>query len=203
MNQAIKQHLSKNDNQLAEIINFIELEPILSSENVFEDLVSCIIEQQIPYRSRGVMMKKLMDLLENAPLTPEFIATLDEEAWAKKKLSNKKYHTLLAFANHWETHKMDNIPWKSLTDEEVTTTLTDLKGIGQQTAQMILLYTLERPNVFPVNDYHLKIIMAKVYDLNPKQNNKKAMLEIAESWKPYQSYATRYLLAYKDFLKKR
>lgn len=203
MNEVIKQHLSKSDKQLAEIINFIELQPIQSSENVFGDLVSCIVEQQIPYRSRGVMMKKLMDLLDNAPLTPEFIQTLDEEAWAKKKLSNRKYHTLLAFANYWETHKMDKIPWKDLTDEEVTATLTDIKGIGKQTAQMILLYTLQRPNIFPVDDYHLKIIMAKVYSLNPKQNNKKAMLEIAKNWQPYQSYATRYLLAYKNFLKKR
>lgn len=62
---------------------------------------------------------------------------------------------------------------------------------------MILLYTLQRPNIFPVGDFHLKKIMKQVYEIQDNENLKKEMLDIAEEWKPYQSIAVLYLLEWK------
>jgi DNA-3-methyladenine glycosylase II len=67
---------------------------------------------------------------------------------------------------------------------------------------MILLYTLERPNVFPYDDFHLKQIMISLYNLNPKVRLKAQMLEVADNWGNQKSLAVLYLLAYKEFNKK-
>lgn len=68
---------------------------------------------------------------------------------------------------------------------------------------MILLYTLNRQNVFPVDDFHLKEIMVSLYDLNPKLKLKSQMIEIAEHWGEHKAISVKYLLAWKSFIKKR
>ena len=62
---------------------------------------------------------------------------------------------------------------------------------------MILLYTLERTSVFPVDDFHLKEIMVSLYQLNPKSKLKSQMLDVAEPWGNHKSIAIKYLLAWK------
>lgn len=76
-----------------------------------------------------------------------------------------KYETLLAFVEYRDTNELD---FKNLTDEEVIAELSTIKGIGKWTIDMILLYTLQRPNVFPYDDFHLKEIRVKLYGLDPK-----------------------------------
>ena len=63
---------------------------------------------------------------------------------------------------------------------------------------MILLYTLQRPNVFPYDDFHLKQIMTSLYGLNPSVKLKAQMIAIADEWGENKSLAVRYLLAWKE-----
>ncbi len=65
---------------------------------------------------------------------------------------------------------------------------------------MILLYTLNRPNVFPYDDFHLKNIMVKLYKLDEKSRLKAQMLDVASAWGEHKSLAVLYLLTYKKFL---
>lgn len=195
--------LSKKDPHLAVVIDRLPPPKIEIPNDVFCDLVWCIVEQQIPYRARGTWMKKLFTLLDDHQLLPENILTLRIEDWQNEKLSAKKYQNLLTTAELWQQRKMHQIDWSILTDEEVQNTLIDLPGIGKQSVQMIQLYTLQRPDIFPADDYHLKLIMPKVYDLDPKKQLKKNMQEIAANWSPHRSLAVRYLLDYKLFMNKR
>jgi len=66
---------------------------------------------------------------------------------------------------------------------------------------MILIFTLNRPNVFSYDDFHIKQIMTKLYGLNPKSKLKAQMKEISEPWSPYKSTAFQYLLEWKKFNK--
>jgi DNA-3-methyladenine glycosylase II len=75
--------------------------------------------------------------------------------------------------------------------------LSGIKGIGKWTIDMILLYTLERPNIFPSDDFHLKQIMTSLYHLHPKAKLRAQMLKVAEQWGNQKSLATLYLLAWK------
>lgn len=195
------QQLIQIDNTLKRIIKTIPLPEIDSTSDVFGDLVSCVVEQQIRYRAKGTMLKKLMDLLDKHSITPDTILALDEAAFAEKKLSNLKYQTLIRVATYWKTNQLAKQDWHALSDEEIRNELLQIKGIGNWTVDMILLYTLGRPDIFPADDYHLKKIMTTVYQLNAQAKLKAQMTDIAKEWQPYRSTAVLYLLEWKAYLK--
>jgi DNA-3-methyladenine glycosylase II len=67
---------------------------------------------------------------------------------------------------------------------------------------MILLFTLDRPDIFPADDYHLKVVMTKLYLLNPASRLRAQMMEVANNWSPHRSLAVRYLLDWKKRTRK-
>jgi len=200
MNQA-QTLLAKNDAILAHIIGAIPLPDTEGTGDVFFDLISCIVDQQIHYRSIGAALGKVLQLLQNEAPNPDDLLTLDEEAFSKLKISNIKYQTLLRLADYWKKHHLHRLDWTKLSDQEVRNLLGEIKGIGAWTIDMILLYTLNRPDIFPVDDYHLKQMMVKLYCLNPETRLKAQMLEVAEVWAPQRSLAVKYILAWKEELK--
>ena len=97
---------------------------------------------------------------------------------------------------------MGQTHWQDLNDKTVFETLTAIKGIGPQTAHLVLLYTLKRPDIFPENDYHLKKVMADLFDLPTNSKLPLAMRNLAEAWRPHRSLAVRYLLAWRELRKR-
>jgi DNA-3-methyladenine glycosylase II len=192
-------YLSEKDAHLKRIIDTVAEPSIISTRNVFHDLMSCIIEQQIHYRSTKKIFQRLLEKAEIEFLTLENFAVFDEQAISTIKISMSKYETLLRIVEFWEN---GIIKWNNLSDEEVVEKLSSIKGVGSWSIQMILLYTLERPNIFPTDDFHLKQIMTDWYSLNPKVKLKAQMTEIASLWAPNQSLAVLYMFAWKDYLKK-
>jgi DNA-3-methyladenine glycosylase II len=200
MSNPAKQLLTQTDPVLAKIIHSIP-EPVHNStQDVFFDLMSCILEQQIHYRSSKKIFQKMLDAAQLTHLSPENFAQLEEKAFATAKLSMGKYETLGHILSFWQQNQID---WQTLSDEAVRAQLGSIKGIGPWTIDMILLYTLERPNIFPVDDFHLKQIMVSQYGLNPESKLKAQMLDIANDWGENRSLAVRYLLAWKEFGKKK
>jgi DNA-3-methyladenine glycosylase II len=85
-------------------------------------------------------------------------------------------------------------------NEEVIEYLTQIKGVGRWTAEMVLMFSLGRENVFPADDGGIISVMKKLYNLKTKDKKKlrKQMERIAEVWQPYRSYACLYLWKHKD-----
>ncbi len=110
----------------------------------------------------------------------------------------KKYETVLNIIQHWNKN---DVKWVELSDEEIIEVLSQIKGVGKWTIDMILIFTLDRPNVFSYDDFHIKQIMTKLYGLNPKSKLKAQMKEISKPWDPFKSAAFRYLLDWKKFNK--
>ncbi len=189
-------HLAAADPVLAEIIDTLPLPTIESTGDVFYDLVSCVVAQQIHYRARSVYTKKLDELLQGQWPSPALIEGLDSEAFAQKKIAGNKYRALMHLAARWQAEKMDQVNWQTCHDEEVRERLLPIKGIGLWTVEMILLYTLGRPDIFSPDDFQLKKIMILAYDLSPGPDLRQEMCAIAESWRPFRSLALRYLLAW-------
>ena len=193
-----KHFLSKSDLILANIIAQIS-EPIIESTNdVLHDMLSCIIEQQIHYRSTKKIFKKALERADIERVTPDNFYLLEEYSLSAIKLSMGKYETLLAFVEYWTKNTLD---FNNLSDAEVIKELSSIKGIGKWTIDMILLYTLQRPNVFPFDDFHVKEIMIKLYGLNPNVKLKAQMIEISNAWGEYKSLAVKYLFAWKTYCK--
>ncbi|MGZ9675625.1 DNA-3-methyladenine glycosylase family protein [Flavobacterium sp. GNP001] len=188
--------LSKKDPILAKIILQIPKPEIESTNDVFHDLMSCIFEQQIHYRSTKRIFAKALEKSSIKHLTLENFYLVEEHYLKNSNLATGKYETLLAFIDYWSNNTKD---FNSLSDNEVVKELSSIKGIGKWTLDMILLYTLQRQNVFPYDDFHLKQIMVPLYGLNEKVKLKAQMLEIAENWGEHKSLAVLYLLAFKKF----
>lgn len=127
-------------------------------------------------------------------VTPQNFTEFEAKAFTNAKLSTAKYETVLRTIEYF---KDDTIDWQVLSDSEVIEKLSSIKGIGKWTIDMILLYTLQRPTIFPYDDFHLKQIMINVYGLNPKTKLKAQMLDIASNWGNHKSLAVLYLLATK------
>ncbi len=188
--------LAQKDQILANIIALVPQPVIDSTGSVFHDLMSCILEQQIHYRSTKKIFQKLMDTAGLEILTPDNFEVLEAKAFGKLKLAANKYRTILDVLEYFQNESND---WMSMEDQSIRKQLTQIKGISNWTVDMILLYTLERSNVFPADDYHLKQIIPKLYPINPSNSLKKEMKTIAEPWKPQCSLAVKYLFAWKKY----
>jgi DNA-3-methyladenine glycosylase II len=194
--QDIPAYLASKDEFLKQVIETIPASDIASTKNVFHDLMSCILEQQIHYRSTKKTFQKMLVAADLNLLTPANFEQFEELSLKDKKLSSQKYETLGQVVDYFENNSSD---WEQLSDDEVRTVLVNIKGISNWTADMILMYTLERDNILPLDDYHLKQLMGNLY----KVEGKKAMRAVGEYWVPYQSWAVKYLFGWKEFHKKK
>jgi DNA-3-methyladenine glycosylase II len=194
MDKKVVQLLSDNDPILAKIIETVTLEPVVSTKDVFHDLMSCILEQQIHYRSTKRIFAKALERANITHLTLENFHLIEKHSLPQIKLAMGKYETMMAFIDYWSNNRLD---FHALSDAEVSAELSSIKGIGKWTIDMILLYTLQRPNVFPYDDFHIKQIMVSVYGLDEKTKLKAQMLEAASHWGEHKSLAIKYLLEYK------
>jgi DNA-3-methyladenine glycosylase II len=194
-----QQWLAQADPVLAQVMASLPEPLVTSSGNVFHDLMSCVLEQQVHYRSTKKTFQKMLAAAGLVTLTPENFPQFEALAFAQIKLATDKYETALRVLEFWQANP---IAWEQLNDQEVIAKLSAIKGIGQWTIDMILLYTLQRPNVFPADDFHLKEIMVSAYSLDAKAKLKAQMLEVASTWGEHKSLAVKYLLAWKAQAKK-
>jgi DNA-3-methyladenine glycosylase II len=186
-------YLKTADPTLGKIMTAIPPLNIISTNSVFHDLMSCILEQQIHYRSTKNVFQKMLDKANIKLLTPDNFAKFEKKGLEGTRLSMQKYETVSRIIQHWDK----SVVWADLSDDEIRNRLSHEKGIGNWTIDMILIFTLGRPNVFSYDDYHIKQIMTSLYKLNPKSKLKAQMIEVSEAWAPHKSTAFKYLLSWK------
>ncbi len=194
-----KQHLSGTDAVLSDLIASLPEPAFESTHDVFYDLMSCVLEQQIHYRSTKRTFEKMLRQAGLTTLTPDTFALLDERCLAGRAMSLSKQTTLAQILDFWQQSPPD---WSALPDAAVRRQLSAIKGVGAWTIDMILLYTLQRPAIFPADDYHLQQIMANLYGLQRGSGLKGRMRSVAARWEGYQSLAVHYLLAWKEWNRK-
>jgi DNA-3-methyladenine glycosylase II len=115
-----------------------------------------------------------------------------EELRAAIGLSRAKVGFLRSLAEHVRDRELELDRMNDLSDEDVIAELIAVKGIGEWTAHMFLLFHLDRPDVLAVGDLGIRTAMRRVYDL-PELPGPAEMERIAEPWRPYRSTACRFL----------
>lgn len=185
-----KKALSKADPALKEIIKIYKGEGMVGRGDAFHTLMRAIVGQQISVKAADAIWRRLETGLggvsvENClPKSPEdfreFGLTRQKGVYAAD--------LTLYFANQNPTRAM----WDGMDDESIIRDLVQIKGIGRWTAEMFLMFHLQRPDVLPLGDLGLVKAMYKFYNNNEKMSNA-AMLEYAERWKPWRTVATWYL----------
>ncbi len=192
-----KLHFSK-DKILNRVINACTILKLPNSGNVFNELVKAIVYQQISYKAADSIYARFVDLLGHEEYTPVHLIKQNHEALRSVGLSNQKAQYVVNIAHFFKENKLSNTKWNTLTDEEITNLLTQIKGVGRWTVQMILIFELHRPDVFPDNDLAIQYAVKELYDLkSEKRQLIREMNEIADAWSPFRSYASLYLWAWR------
>jgi DNA-3-methyladenine glycosylase II len=169
-----------------------------------EYLVSSIISQQLSTKVADVIKGRFLGLFKNTFPTNKAILKMEDEKLRGVGLSYQKLSYIKNIARFFDEHKLHKHDWSAMDDEEIIKLLTQIKGVGQWTAEMVLMFGLCRPDIFSVGDYGIQTAMKKLYklELEGKPLQQKMIL-IAEKWKPYRSHACMYLWAWKDAKKQK
>ena len=192
----IIQHLSK-DAILRRIIPDTPL-PINDRGDLYHALLRSIVGQQLSVKAASTIHGRFMDLYGGSPKVDELLAT-NTETLRSVGLSYQKAGYVHNVATYFKENKLSEADWLAKSDEEIITQLTTIKGVGKWTVQMILMFSLQRPDVFPVDDLGIKNAMVELYQLTETGKDlKKRMIELAQPWSPYRTYACRMLWSWKD-----
>ncbi|MDB5025852.1 MAG: DNA-3-methyladenine glycosylase 2 family protein [Mucilaginibacter sp.] len=191
--QAICDELASNDADLQKIIHIHGYPPFWSRPNSFESLVHIILEQQVSLASALSALNKLKERVQE--LTPARVLLLTDEEFRACYCSRQKtsYIKCLAEALLNGQLKLDEL--SHLPDEGVRSKLVTLKGIGNWTADVYLMFALQRADIFPTGDLAAVNALKRVKQL-PADTTKEKMLEITIQWQPYRTIAAMLLWHY-------
>ena len=185
--------LKKNDPDLIKLFDSIEVNTLDPGNNYFKALTRSIIYQQLSGRAAKTIFNRFKSLYSNNPFPiPEQVLETDIETLRASGLSyNKSYYIKnIAQAFLEEPDAYDNL--SKMNDKDIIGLLTQVKGIGLWTAQMFLMFTLNRPDVFPATDLAIQKGYRSYFKLNdlPKPND---MIKRSEMWIPYRTTVSLYL----------
>jgi len=191
-------HLSK-DQQLKRLIEQHGALHLRKQKNLYLYLCYSIMSQQLSTKVATVIRKRFTDLYGGDPSPAQIVETAFEKLRAIG-LSNAKVNYIQNVARFEIEKGMNHQKLSAMSNEEVIEYLTQIKGVGRWTTEMLLMFALRREDVFALDDLGLQQAVIKLYDL--KHRKKKIMLnrisKISEQWSPYRTYASMYLWKWKD-----
>ena len=159
--------------------------------NRFWALVRSIISQQLSTAAARTIRLRLEALLAPEPLTPATLGKLEKPQLRSVGLSNQKADYLLDLVDKVQGGTVQLSVLGRKKDEEIIRELTQVRGIGRWTAQMFLIFSLGRLDVFPHDDLGVRVALRDLYGLADLPDPKTSQ-RIAEVWKPYSSVASWY-----------
>jgi DNA-3-methyladenine glycosylase II len=161
--------------------------------DIFCGLVESIVSQQLSTKAAATIYGRLRALMPDSGVpTPEAILRQPDDALRAVGLSRQKVSYVRDLSQRMMAGTLKPEAFAALTDDEVITQLTQIKGIGRWTADMILIFRLARPDVLPVGDLGIVKAVQKAYGLR-KTPDATRLLKIGEPWRPYRSIASWYL----------
>ena len=190
----ILEHLKK-DAILYQAIASLETEirPELDID-IYHSLLSSIVSQQLSTKVVKIIWNRFTDLFPQGYPDAESLLSKDHAVLRGVGLSNSKANYVKNVAEFKLANDMSFDFLQAKSDEEIIDYLSQIKGVGRWTVQMILMFPMDRPNVFPVDDLGIQNSMKSLYQLDlEKKELKTKMLEIAEVWNPYKTLASKYL----------
>ncbi len=186
-------HISKRDRALGRVIGKLGvIRANWGPSNPYEAIIETFIYQQIAGSAADAILKKFKGLYNGRLPTPrQFLATSEKRA-RRAGISPQKYSYIKDFCERIQKKELDLESLRELPDEEVIAILDDVRGIGRWTAEMFLMFSLFRVNVFAMDDLGLQNAVKRVYKLRGRPD-KKTMEELSVKWEPYKSVASLYL----------
>ena len=193
-----KKHLQK-DKRLAPILKG-ETHGLTLQKNIPIKLMGSIISQQLSTKVAAIIFERFLSLYPAKKPTIQKVLDTPEETLRNIGISYAKIKYMYAVANFCIEHSITDKKLQQLSNEAIIELLTQIKGVGKWTVEMLLMFSLGREDVFAVDDLGIQQAMTKLYNLDPanKKQFKLDMLAIAQAWSPYRTYACLHLWRWKD-----
>lgn len=185
-------HLQKDPVMKTLIQKHGPIPDLTPSENLFADLVEAIVNQQLSEKAGATIFKRFKGLFGSSRFPrPTRILNVPDQRIRDAGLSWSKIRYIKGLSEIIDQKKIDLEQLFDQSDEEVIETLITVKGVGRWTAEMILIFSLNRPDVFSMGDLGLRTAVSKLYRVD--RDNLQKIEAISLRWKPFRSYASRYL----------
>ncbi|MDN3643417.1 hypothetical protein QWY87_11945 [Lutimonas halocynthiae] len=187
-------HLKK-DKILFKAITSLETEirPELDID-IYHSLLSSIVSQQLSVKVVKIIWNRFTDLFVDGYPDAESLLSKEHNLLREIGLSNNKANYVKNVAEFYLENDMSFDYLQTMSDDQIIDYLTQIKGVGKWTVQMILMFPMDRPNVFPVDDLGIQNSMKKLYTIDlEKKELKIRMNEISLNWHPYKTLASKYL----------
>jgi DNA-3-methyladenine glycosylase II len=192
-------HLSK-DKKFRKLISECDPYELKKRKDIHIHLCASIMSQQLSTKVADIIHKRFLKLFGRKKPTPEMILAMPFDTLRAIGLSNAKTNYVHNVARFAIDHGLDYKKLDKMSNEEVIEYLTRIKGVGRWTAEMLLMFTLGREDVFAVDDLGIQNAMIKLYKLDKtdKKQFKENLLLISQKWSPYRTYACLHLWNWKD-----
>jgi DNA-3-methyladenine glycosylase II len=190
----ILDHLKKDEVLYKAILKLNkEVKPDLNID-IYHSLLGSIVSQQLSTKVVRIIWNRFTDLFIDGYPDAESLLAKDHDVLRRIGLSNNKARYVKNVAEFKLANDMSFDYLQTFTDEAIINYLTQIKGVGKWTVQMILMFPMDRPNVFPVDDLGIQNVMKTLYQIELEKNELKLkMNEIAKLWDPYRTIASKYL----------
>lgn len=183
--------LKIKDPVLSAIIEDIGECMLKPSKDYFGALARSIIYQQLSRQAATAIYNKFLEK-NGGLLTPDSVLSVKPEDFKASGISERKASYLINLADKFASKEIDAEAFENLSDEEVIEKLTAVKGIGRWSAQMLLIFSMNRPDVLPLGDACFRRAVKISYGLGSDPSGEE-IERIAESWRPYRSIASWYM----------
>lgn len=193
------EHLSK-DKKLKKLLENVVSQQLKKRKNICNYLCASIMSQQLNIKVADIIYNRFILLYDGIQPTPQQILETPFEKLRGIGLSNAKVNYVKNVAQFEIDFGMDAKKLGKMSNEEVIIYLTQIKGVGRWTTEMLLMFALGREDVFAADDLGIQNAMIKLYKLDnsDKKKVKEKMLKIADKWSPYRTYACLHLWQWKD-----
>lgn len=192
-------HQLKKDKKLAKII----VEPIDDlplKKNIPLRLMASIMSQQLSTKVAKVIYHRFLDLYNGKEPKPQQVLDTPFDALRGIGLSNAKVNYVQNVARFCIEHKINDKKLQQMNEDDIIALLTQIKGVGKWTVEMLLMFSLGKEDVFAPDDLGIQQAMIKLYGLDAanKKELQLNMNKIADKWKPYRTFACMHLWRWKD-----
>jgi DNA-3-methyladenine glycosylase II len=184
--------LRKADPRLAGIIRRVGAFEPKRTHDPFAALFGSIVHQQISMSAARNIHMRLRALCPNRRLTPDAILDLTDAQLRAAGLSRQKVRYVRDLARHFADGRLTSRGLRRMSDEDVIQAVTQVKGVGRWTGEMLLIFCLERPDVWPVDDLGLREALRRLHGMKTPPTAKSAS-PLGEPYRPYRTVATWYL----------
>ena len=186
-------HLNNVDQRMGKLIDKFGPPNFNLMNNYYESLIRSIVYQQLSGKAASIIYERFLDLFVfDIYPEPKDILAVSIETLRSSGLSYQKVNYIRDLSEKWQEGTMNLTDIDSMTDEEISSELIKVKGIGQWTADMFLMFTLGRPDVFPFGDLGIQKGVMILTNMN-RLPTQKEMERKTKKWQPYRTVAAWYL----------